>query len=151
MAFDLNLQLTSSVLDARYKKKPARVLNPLAGTALFNATLHTTDTLTVPEGTVIEGDFQARCVYIKGTVRGKVTATAGPLVIERTGAVWGQVCGAGDVVIAGRVSGHPDALAAVQVTGCLHLASTARVKGNVRYADIRIYRGAVVEGVLVGV
>jgi cytoskeletal protein CcmA (bactofilin family) len=144
MAFDLNL-------NAQLRPAPSQVpVNPLENSSFFNATVHVADTLIVPAGTMIEGDFQAHSVCIKGAVKGKVVATAGPLVIERSGVVYGQVHGAGDVVIAGKVSGPANMPVTVQVSGCLYLASTARVKGYLRYAEVRIYRGAVVEGALCG-
>jgi cytoskeletal protein CcmA (bactofilin family) len=106
------------------------------------------DTLMVPRGAVMQGNIEARCIHIQGTVYGRVTATSGALVVGRGGIVFGSVCGAGDVVIAGQVQVPPGGRTAVQAHGRLHLAASARVRGQVRYAALSWCQGALVSGAM---
>jgi cytoskeletal protein CcmA (bactofilin family) len=104
------------------------------------------DTVVVPAGTCIDGDIEAPCVHVKGTVRGRVVATQGALVVDKGAVVHGVVEGHETVVIAGQVCARSRKALAVWAHGPLHLAGGARVRGTVRYVDITVYEGAKVAG-----
>jgi cytoskeletal protein CcmA (bactofilin family) len=105
------------------------------------------DTFCVPKGTVLEGHFQARCVHVKGIVHGSVTATGGSLIVDAEAQVFGHVRGFNEVIILGQVNAASHHVA-VHASGHLRLACTAKISGDVRYAEVSIYKGAQVAGSL---
>jgi cytoskeletal protein CcmA (bactofilin family) len=113
----------------------------------FAAWLVEAETLVIPADACLRGNFSAPCVHVKGVVHGKLTATRGPMVIDRGARVHGRVDASGTLVIAGHVLGRGGG-PAVLARGDLHLASTARVSGAVRCVEVAIYEGARVAGSL---
>lgn len=106
--------------------------------------------LVVPIGTRIVGDCRARHVWVRGEVTGRVTATAGLLVVDAGARVLGGVEGNASVVIAGAVAGGR-AGPAVIARGRLDLACTAVIHGSVHHGVVAIYEGATVHGQFVPV
>jgi len=111
----------------------------------FAAWLVEAETLVVPTGACLHGHFSAPCVHVRGVVHGSVTATRGPLILDQGATVHGRVVGHAELVIAGHVRGSRSALA-VEARALLQLARTARVRGQVRCAEVAIYEGARVDG-----
>lgn len=111
----------------------------------FAAWLAEADTFVVPAGACLHGHFSAPCVHVRGVVHGSVTATRGPLILDHGATVHGRVVGHAELVIAGHVRGSRSALA-VEARALLQLACTARVRGQVRCAEVAIYEGARVDG-----
>lgn len=92
------------------------------------------------EGNVV---FQGG-LRIDGYVRGDVIAgegSAGLLVIGENGRVDGNIV-AVHLIVNGTVQGS------ITVSGIVELQPKARVSGEVRYRDVTIHRGAVVEGIM---
>lgn len=99
----------------------------------------------IGEGTVVRGDLSfTEGLRIDGEVIGEVTAEPGQrsiLVISERGLVTGKIT-ADHVIISGQVQGPVDC------ASLLELQPKARVRGNVRYQNIEMHPGAVVEGEL---
>ena len=92
------------------------------------------------EGNVV---FQGG-LRIDGYVRGDVIAgegSAGLLVIGEHGRVDGNIV-AVHLIVDGTVQGT------ITVSGIVELQPKARVTGEVRYRDVAIHRGAMVEGIM---
>ena len=92
------------------------------------------------EGNVV---FQGG-LRIDGTVRGDVIAgegSAGLLVIGESGRVDGNIV-AVHLIVNGTVHGS------ITVSGIVELQPKAKVSGEVRYRDVTIHRGAMVEGIM---
>ena len=94
----------------------------------------------VEQGLVVTGDiFGEIDLTIKGVVKGSVFLQNGNLFIDQTGYVEGQVR-ADKVMIAGEVLGDVTA-----ETG-LQLASTAKIRGNIRTAKLSMDENAFFSG-----
>ena len=81
---------------------------------------------------------------IDGHVRGDVIASegsAGLLVIGENGRVEGNIVAA-HVIVNGSVQGS------ITVAGIVELQPKAKVSGEVRYRDVTIHRGAMIEGIM---
>ncbi len=81
---------------------------------------------------------------IDGYVRGDVVAgdgSAGLLVIGENGRVDGNIV-AVHLIVNGTVQGS------ITVSGIVELQPKAKVSGEVRYRDVTIHRGAMVEGIM---
>jgi cytoskeletal protein CcmA (bactofilin family) len=92
------------------------------------------------EGNVV---FQGG-LRIDGNVRGDVVAgegSAGLLVIGENGRVDGNIVAA-HLIVNGTVQG------AITVSGIVELLPKAKVSGEVRYREVTIHRGALVEGIM---
>lgn len=92
------------------------------------------------EGTVV---FQGG-LRIDGHVRGDVIAgegSAGLLVIGESGRVDGNIV-AVHLIVDGTVQGS------ITVSGIVELQPKARVSGEIRYRDVTVHRGAMVEGIM---
>ena len=99
----------------------------------------------ISAATRVDGDvvFQGG-LRIDGHVRGDVVAgegSAGLLVIGEHGRVDGNVIAA-HLVVNGTIQGS------ATVAGLVEFQPKAKVSGEVRYRDIEIHRGALIEGIL---
>ena len=92
------------------------------------------------EGNVV---FQGG-LRIDGYVRGDIVAgegSAGLLVIGENGRVDGNIVAA-HLIVNGTVQGS------ITVSGIVELQPKAKVSGEVRYRDVTVHRGALVEGIM---
>lgn len=97
----------------------------------------------VDQGLVITGDiFGEVNLTIKGVVKGSVFLQHGNLQIDQTGYVEGEIR-AEQIAIAGEIFGNVTAETALQV------ASTAKIRGNIRTAKLTMAENAFFSGALV--
>ena len=89
----------------------------------------------VAKGTRIEGDFiSSENIRLDGTVVGQLKCER-RLVIGETGKVEGKVISS-EAVVMGHVKGD------VQISGTLHLMTTARIEGDIRAKSLKVEEGA---------
>lgn len=112
---------------------------------MFNKKTQATIDSLIGATTRMEGNvvFQGG-LRIDGYVRGDVIAgegSAGLLVIGESGRVDGNIV-AVHLIVNGAVQGS------ITVSGIVELQPKAKVSGEVRYRDVTIHRGAMVEGIM---
>lgn len=97
-------------------------------------------------GVVVEGDVTfSGALRLDGTVHGGITVPAssgGTLFIGEHGSVEGDVR-VSHAVVGGRVDGS------IYATDTVGLTERARIDGEVHYGELRLARGAIVNGSLI--